>query len=159
MTEFENTTNPNVEVKRKFYAHPGSISRRDFIQWVWQSLLWISGILGLAGLWRYFSFQPYPSKPTIYDLGPVDQLPKNAIFTVSGANAAVIASGNSYTAISLVCPHLGCIVELYEGEFVCPCHNSRFTTQGELLKGPSVESLRDLKLEINEDNHLLIDIS
>ena len=159
MTELENTTKPNIDVQGKPISRPVSLSRRDFIQWAWQSLLWISGILGLAGLWRYFSFRPYPSTPTIYDLGPVDQLPKNAIFTVSKANAAIIATENSYTAISLVCPHLGCIVELFEGEFICPCHNSRFTTQGELLKGPSVEPLRKLKLEITEDGHLLMDIS
>ena len=46
--------------------------------------------------------------------------------------------------LSLVCPHAGCIVEMNKEtkEFVCPCHGSRFSSNGKLLQGPAKTGLR-----------------
>lgn len=45
---------------------------------------------------------------------------------------------------SAVCPHLGCIVHWNSSErsWDCPCHGSRFGTQGEPLIGPALEGLK-----------------
>ena len=153
MTNLENTDN-NIAARAE-----NRISRRDFVTLGWKGLLWISGLLGLGGLWRFFSFNPFPPEPKIFDLGPVDELPRNALITVSEANAVVLSTDNSFTAFSTVCPHLGCIVEALEEGFTCPCHNSRFALDGEVINGPAAEPLRKLKLEITEQGHLLVDIS
>jgi glycine/D-amino acid oxidase-like deaminating enzyme/nitrite reductase/ring-hydroxylating ferredoxin subunit len=44
---------------------------------------------------------------------------------------------------SAVCPHLGCIVRwnTLEGSWDCPCHGSRFGTDGSLLNGPALGGL------------------
>jgi menaquinol-cytochrome c reductase iron-sulfur subunit len=46
-------------------------------------------------------------------------------------------------AYSTVCPHLGCQVDLDHAgrRFRCPCHDSEFSTSGEVRGGPSPRSL------------------
>ncbi len=51
---------------------------------------------------------------------------------------------------SAVCPHLGCIVAWNSAEksWDCPCHGSRFDTDGKVLNGPSLHDLKRLDNEI-----------
>ncbi len=46
-------------------------------------------------------------------------------------------------AVSAVCTHLGCIVNFNAAErsWDCPCHGSRFGTDGRVLEGPAVDDL------------------
>jgi Rieske Fe-S protein len=49
-------------------------------------------------------------------------------------------------AVSTVCTHLGCIVKTSAEGFECPCHGSRFTADGSVLKGPAPRALPWLKV-------------
>ncbi len=50
------------------------------------------------------------------------------------------------------CTHLGCKINQIEGEeIVCPCHGSRYNTEGEPIKGPSIKKLQSLEFEIDQD--------
>jgi Rieske Fe-S protein len=46
-------------------------------------------------------------------------------------------------AFDATCPHLGCIVEWNSTEksWDCPCHGSRFDTQGRVINGPAITGL------------------
>jgi glycine/D-amino acid oxidase-like deaminating enzyme/nitrite reductase/ring-hydroxylating ferredoxin subunit len=47
---------------------------------------------------------------------------------------------------SAICPHMGCVVHFNQAEqtWDCPCHGSRFNTDGSVLEGPALESLSDI---------------
>lgn len=55
-------------------------------------------------------------------------------------------------ALSAVCPHLGCGIgwEPIAGNFLCPCHDSRFSLDGAKLTGPSERGMDTLPLEVKD---------
>ena len=56
--------------------------------------------------------------------------------------------GSRIEAFSSHCTHLGCVInKMNNGEMVCPCHGSRFDTDGKPVKGPAVERLKRLSFE------------
>jgi Rieske Fe-S protein len=64
---------------------------------------------------------------------------------------AVKASTDEVIAFGPQCPHLGCAYHwnAAKHEFLCPCHASTFSIQGEVLTGPAPRALDryDLKIE------------
>jgi glycine/D-amino acid oxidase-like deaminating enzyme/nitrite reductase/ring-hydroxylating ferredoxin subunit len=55
----------------------------------------------------------------------------------------------AFHALSSVCTHLGCIVHWnsLEGTWDCPCHGSRFGTDGRVLNGPALTALEPRELK------------
>jgi len=55
-------------------------------------------------------------------------------------------------ALSAVCPHLGCAIgwDAGAGNFLCPCHDSRFSPEGGKLTGPSERDMDELPLEVKD---------
>ncbi|BDU74344.1 QcrA and Rieske domain-containing protein [Mesoterricola silvestris] len=50
----------------------------------------------------------------------------------------LIADGGGIYAVSSICTHNGCSVLLEEGRsFGCPCHDSEYDLQGNVLQGPA----------------------
>lgn len=132
------------------------LPRRDFLTLAWKSLLAISGALGLAGVLRFLSHEPYPSPVTRFDIGLAEDFPPGTVARVPAAVAIVVHGKEGLVAYSLVCPHLGCTVEKWEEGYQCPCHGSRFDAQGGLVRGPAGEGLRVLKLEVDNAGHLIL---
>lgn len=74
-----------------------------------------------------------------------DLLPGDgAVIKVNGQSTAVYkdADGEIH-AISATCTHLGCTVgfNAAEATWDCPCHGSRFTTDGTVIHGPAAKNL------------------
>ena len=62
----------------------------------------------------------------------------------------------TFTALSTVCPHLGCAVNASgEGGFSCPCHTSSFAATGERLAGPAPRGLDALTVEVRDKEVLV----
>lgn len=58
--------------------------------------------------------------------------------------AYVVRKGDTVTAFSGTCPHLGCLVDAESTGFHCPCHDSSFTLDGARAAGKPNASLRGL---------------
>lgn len=121
------------------------LSRRDFLRLASNSLLGLSGALGLGGLFRFLSFDMDPAPPSEYDLGPATDFPTGWRTLLMHIPAVLIHNDEGWLAMSLVCTHLGCTVEAKDKGFECPCHGSKYDAQGYVLRGPSTKSLRRLR--------------
>ena len=64
----------------------------------------------------------------------------------------LIRKGDAVSALSVVCPHLGCSVAVEEDKtFSCPCHTSNFDHAGKRLSGPSPRDMDPLTTKIQDD--------
>jgi cytochrome b6-f complex iron-sulfur subunit len=131
-------------------------SRRDFIKASTYALFGLSGLLGLGGLLRYFSYLPDSDTPSEFDLGDVASYPSGSRTLRNDIPAVIYNRDGEITAYSLVCTHLGCTVEADGLEFSCPCHGSRFDQNGLRLEGPAQKPLQKLRVEISENNTLTL---
>src|SRR5512135_1180287 len=87
-------------------------------------------------------------KPDDYPEGPTF-LPNLRVF--------LFREGKRFRAVSAVCTHLGCTVNLVGKGFHCPCHGSVFTQNGAVVSGPAPSPLAWFELTISRDGHLVID--
>jgi cytochrome b6-f complex iron-sulfur subunit len=115
-----------------------------------------SALFGLGALGRFISFQNEASPPREYDVGPATDFPAGSRTLVTAAKAMIMHNQQDYSALSLVCPHLGCTVNVTNDGFACPCHGSRFTLDGSLRNGPASHPLTSLKVKMSADGHLIV---
>jgi cytochrome b6-f complex iron-sulfur subunit len=128
--------------------------RRDFLAGITNVLLAGSGLLVLGGLLRFLSFQTEPPRKTEFDLGPASDYAVGSRTVLPDVPAILIHSEAGFSALSLVCTHLGCTVELASSGFICPCHGSHYDAQGNAKSGPSKKPLPALRLEMTPDDNL-----
>ncbi len=133
-----------------------AISRRDFLRIGTESLLALSGILGLGVLIRYLSYQPEPPPPDQHIAGQETDFPPGSRTVLSGIPALLIHSTNGFQAISLVCPHLGCTVQEKTGRLTCPCHGSQFDEDGLVTRRPAAQALKTLGVEVSPDGAVIV---
>ncbi len=92
---------------------------------------------------------------------PVANKNTRALVEYNNGGAAVIVEHNSdgtFSAISGICTHQGCIVTDFDGtnnDFVCPCHGSRFDLTGNVVQGPAPSKLRTYATRV-ENSSLII---
>ncbi len=112
-------------------------------------------LVGASGvfLWRFLVPRPRAAKRELLEIRRED-IPLRGALVYKRARVAVIRSEQDIYALSLVCPHLGCTVNVTADQLVCPCHGSAFDRQGNVLKGPSPNPLQ--RLEVRERGDKLV---
>jgi glycine/D-amino acid oxidase-like deaminating enzyme/nitrite reductase/ring-hydroxylating ferredoxin subunit len=95
----------------------------------------------------------YPRYFVLDRLTTLDVTAKSADDVPAGEGRIVAIDGEKYAlyrdargevrALSPVCTHMGCDVRWNQAErtWDCPCHGSRFSTEGHVLNGPAVRDL------------------
>ena len=131
-------------------------SRRDFLKLATTGLLGAAGLIGLGGLLRFLDYESDPQARTIIDLGSRSKYPVGSRTVLPDVPALLISTDKGFTALSLVCTHLGCTVEESPNGFQCPCHGSRYSAQGEVQRGPARLPLRTLRVETTPNGHLVL---
>jgi cytochrome b6-f complex iron-sulfur subunit len=135
-----------------------SLSRRDFLKLARDGFLYLSGALAFVGFLRFLDYDPNPAQKTQFDLGLAEKYPLGSRTVLPDIPAVLIHTESGFSALSLVCTHLGCTLESDTDGFACPCHNSRFDAEGRVTHGPAVKSLPKLRIEISEDHKLILRI-
>ncbi|MDD2695088.1 MAG: Rieske (2Fe-2S) protein [Anaerolineales bacterium] len=109
------------------------------------------------------------SKEAWVPLGPLDNYPVGVptLFTftrtkVNGWEKTVNSygvyvfrkEGGEIEAFSNLCTHLSCRVtwQAEAGEYICPCHDGHFDTQGEVTFGPPPRPLDKYEFKIEDGN-------
>jgi cytochrome b6-f complex iron-sulfur subunit len=132
------------------------LTRHQFLDLAWKTILSTSGFLGVAGLIRYLGYAPNDVSPTQFDLGEPDAFPVNSETPIPEARAILFHDPQGFRALSLICPHLGCEVQETGAGFSCPCHGSQFDQNGVVTHGPAKNNLAPLEITVDEDDHLIL---
>jgi cytochrome b6-f complex iron-sulfur subunit len=125
------------------------ISRRDFIKR--SAVGVVVGGAAISGL-NLDLFASQSAKKAVFKRSGDDIIVKIAenpgLSTVGGScpvtdDIMLIRMDESkFIAVSTICRHKGCTVELSGDKFVCPCHGSEYTREGKVTQGPSKADLK-----------------
>jgi len=69
----------------------------------------------------------------------------------------VIRTGGRLFAASNVCTHKGVALNVKGEELVCPKHNSHFSIEGTVTKGPAKGTLVRYAISVNDKGHVMVD--
>ena len=157
------------------------MKRRDFVNWVGLGLVASSLPVAIAACQSARTTPaPEATTPAESEL-EVDNTPREdgfaAVGTVGelddkgfisdkdflGTQVVVIrdpANATALLAMDSLCTHQGCSVEWDSGSnaFACPCHGSKFNTDGSVLEGPATAPLGNFAAKI-EDDLVLVKVS
>jgi len=130
------------------------ISRRDFLKLARDGFLYLSGALAVGGFLRFLDYDPNPAPKTEFDLGLASDYPLNSRTLLSDPPAILLHTESGFSALSLICTHLGCTVEDNTEGFTCPCHGSRYDKGGSVTHGPAAKHLNALRVEVTDEGNL-----
>jgi cytochrome b6-f complex iron-sulfur subunit len=141
-------------------ADTAKSTRRDFLNILW---LGLGGAvtLEMGGLTLAY-VQPRLAEGefgSIISVGMVGEFPPGSVTHIpNGRFYLSRLQDGGFLAIYQRCTHLGCNVpwDQVQGKFVCPCHNSQFTVDGEVLNPPAPRPL-DLFAITIEDGMIKVD--
>ncbi len=98
----------------------------------------------------------------VINVGPADNYPAGTVsMAYADTNGIALANDSGpVLAINLRCTHRGCLTKWdpTKNQFVCPCHGSRFSLLGMVLKGPAMQPLRGTLATRNPDGTLSVDL-
>jgi cytochrome b6-f complex iron-sulfur subunit len=140
---------------------------------------WVVGVGALLTTWPFVR-SLFPNvryePPRRFPVGLPQSFQQGVTF-IDAQRVFVFRSENGFRAVSGVCTHLGCTVKFapFEqrreetirgmtfaspGDFLCPCHGSKFHGEGTNYAGPAPRPLPSFHLEISPaDGQLVVDLA
>lgn len=136
---------------------PEPIPRRDFLG---IASMWSAGIavLGsMVGMVRLAKPSVLPEASKRFRVGKESEFTPGTVKTITDQNVRVICGNQGVAAMSLICTHLGCVVDKNDAGFKCPCHGSIFDEKGNVTGGPAPRGLMWLSVSKTADGSLMVD--
>jgi Rieske Fe-S protein len=136
-------------------------TRRQFFTRLGMGSLIVAGVG--SGLFAYEYFSPnvlFEASP-IVKAGKPDQFPPDSVTLDPQSGIYLVNSAKGYYALGAICTHLGCLTA-WKPEWnliACPCHGSRFNTDGIKVAGPAPQPLPWFKVWLADDGYLMVDRS
>ena len=129
-------------------------TRRRFLGGLTLTSLGIS-LAGTVAIWvRYLWPSVLFELPTRFRAARLGDLSRKPLLFLRDNRMFVIKDDAGVFAQSAICTHLGCLVRAEPGEdgFFCPCHGSRFSLDGRVLKGPARLPLPHYRIERRQED-------
>ena len=136
-----------------------SISRRDFFNEVAGGALGVSGLGAAVVTLKYLSPNVLFEPPTAFRAGNPDLYPMDSVTYLQDQQVYIVRTAEGFYAISAVCTHLGCITQWRPDTnmIACPCHGSKFKSDGTKIEGPAPRSLPHFAISLTVDGELRVD--
>ena len=136
---------------------PKPIPRRDFLglAGLWSAGLAIFG--SLLGMARLPKPRVTPEASSLFRAGRPDEFAAGTVKLFPDYKVRVEATEEGVAALSLICTHLGCIVQETEEGFNCPCHGSKFSKAGKVQAGPAPRPLKWVAVSQAADGSITVD--
>lgn len=139
-------------------------SRRSFIKKVWGGLGILAAVEFTVVVFGFLfsgkgNKNVYIPKQLI-EAGSVNSYESNSVTVFRGGRFYLTRlEDGGFIALSLRCTHLGCSIEWEEDKkrFICPCHSSAFSMNGDVLNPPAPKAL-DYYPIIIENGILKVDV-
>jgi Rieske Fe-S protein len=79
----------------------------------------------------------------------------NVIVAIPKERTVMRTGPSTFLALSRLCSHQQCDIDIKGDHFECPCHASQFTATGQVIRGPNISSppigpLRSLKVTFDQ---------
>jgi cytochrome b6-f complex iron-sulfur subunit len=95
-------------------------------------------------------------------IGTISELDQKGLISNKDADNAIIVIRNpnvqnSLIAVNSKCTHQGCAVnwEQTQKSFVCPCHQSKYSPDGKVVRGPAEKPLQTYATKIENGSVLV----
>lgn len=134
------------------------VCRRDWLGLAGTGSAAAAILFSTAGMLRLPKPRVLPDVLSLVRLGNAGQFPPGTVTPLPAEKVCVVSSDEGIGVISLVCTHLGCVVNKTEAGFDCPCHGSKFGPKGEVRQGPAPRPLPWLTVSQAPDGSLLVDV-
>ncbi len=135
------------------------LSRRDFFNEAAFAALGVAGLGAAVVTYRFLSPNVLFEPSTTFRAGSPDLFPVNSVTYLQDQQVYIVRTAEGFYAVSAVCTHLGCITQWKPeaGQIACPCHGSKFKSDGTKVEGPAPRSLPHFSITLTADGELRVD--
>ncbi len=117
------------------------ILRRDLLTTLGATAVAIAAGSFAAALARFMQPNLVTRTPGPVAVGAPENYAVGSLTFVESARTYLARDERGFYAVIAACSHLGCTPRSDADAFVCPCHGSRFTRDGQVLNGPASRAL------------------
>jgi cytochrome b6-f complex iron-sulfur subunit len=134
-------------------------TRREFLNEIAASALGIAGLGSMVVTYQYLSPNVLFEPPTTFRAGNPDLYPLDSVTFLQEQQVYIVRTAQGFYAVSAVCTHLGCITQWKPelNQIACPCHGSKFTSDGTKIEGPAPAALPHFSISLTADGELSVD--